>query len=45
MLTQILQWIFLGVKQNICWHSYDVVHRHDNGGSYEICNKCDYIKF
>jgi hypothetical protein len=44
MIGDLIIWIKKVWKQQTCFHIYKSVHRHDTGGSFEICIKCDKIR-
>ena len=45
MIGDIILKIKTFFKQHIlCIHEYKHIHRHDTGGSFENCVKCDKIK-
>ena len=44
MIGDLVLWIKQTWKQQTCIHDYRVVNRLDNGGSYEVCNKCEHLR-
>jgi hypothetical protein len=44
MIGDIILWCKIFIKQQTCIHNYKYVNRKDNGGSFELCEKCDKIK-
>jgi len=45
MITEILQFIFILVKRNFCWHKYKWVNGHDVVNNFQECEKCGHIRF
>ena len=44
MIGDIILWFKKFIKQQTCIHKYKWINRMDNGGSFELCTKCDKIK-
>jgi len=44
MVGDVILWCRAFIKQQTCIHRYNWINRKDNGGSFELCIKCDKIK-
>ena len=45
MIGDLILWLKRVWKQQTCVHEYKSVYRKDTGGSYEVCAKCDKLRY
>jgi hypothetical protein len=44
MIGDLILWLKSAWKEQTCIHKYEWIYRHDTGGSFEMCAKCERIR-
>lgn len=44
MIGDIFLWLKKFIKQQTCFHKYEIINRKDNGNNFELCINCNKIK-